>query len=161
MTDPQSIPLRDIHLPPAPPWWPPASGWWLLMGCLLAGVALYFWWRRRAHGSARAAARRELLALRERALNEDAATLLPEISVLLRRLSLSEYPRREIAGVTGEAWLEFLDRPLSGRPFSTGPGRILLDGPYRRNPQSVAIATLLDLCEQWVGALAQRRRKAG
>ena len=161
MTDPKSLPLRDIHLPPAPPWWPPAPGWWLLLGAALAGVALWFWWRRRARESALAAARRELQALRDRASNADAVIVLQQISVLLRRLALSEFPRREIAGVTGEAWLDFLDRPLSGRPFSTGPGRVLLDGPYRPKMKGVEIALLLELSEQWIAALAKPRGKTG
>lgn len=158
MTDPQSLPLRDIHLPPAPPWWPPAPGWWLLLATLVAGIAFYFWWRRRVRGSALMDAQLVLLELRGRAPDGDVRVLLQDLSVLLRRLAVSRFPRREIAGVTGEAWLEFLDRPLSGRPFSTGPGRILLDGPYRRNLQGVEITPLLDLCGEWLAALGRQRR---
>jgi len=156
----QTLPLRDIHLPPAPSWWPPAPGWWALGAGVLCALAFWFWWRRRAHGSAIDVARRELDALRERALREDARPLLQELSILLRRLAVSRFPRREIAGVTGTAWLEFLDRPLADQPFSTGAGRILIEGPYRRDTRDVELGPLLDLCSEWIAAL-ERQPGAG
>ncbi|MBI2993267.1 MAG: DUF4381 domain-containing protein [Gammaproteobacteria bacterium] len=153
MMDPQTLPLRDIHFPPDPSWWPPAPGWWVLAGCALCALVFWIWRRRRARLSAIDYARRELDALRERAVHEEAPALLRELSILLRRVAVSRFARREIAGVTGIAWLEFLDRPLAGRPFSTGAGRILLDGPYRRNVPNIELAPLFDLCRHWIAAL--------
>ena len=48
---PVTLPLHDIHLPPAISWWPPAPGWWLLL-CVfsLLIVAIYLarqHWQRR------------------------------------------------------------------------------------------------------------------
>lgn len=40
--------------------------------------------------------------------------------------------RSEVAGLTGQRWLEWLDQGLDGRPFSAGPGRPLAELPYRR-----------------------------
>ena len=44
---------------------------------------------------------------------------------------LAYAPRQEIAGLTGEAWLEWLDRDLSHPQFVAGPGRKLIELPYR------------------------------
>ena len=57
---------------------------------------------------------------------------LQEVSEILRRTMLAYAPRSEIAGLTGDAWLEWLDRDLPEPKFSNGPGRRLLDLPYRK-----------------------------
>jgi hypothetical protein len=111
--------LRDIHLPPEPSWWPPAPGWWVLA----ALVILAAWWTIRALRK-RALERRRAAALRA-AFDAAAAISAPAeklaaISELLRRAAPSA------ATLHGEDWLRFL-----GEEFSAGPGRVLLDGPYR------------------------------
>lgn len=45
---PDDLPLRDIHLPPAPPWWPPAPGWWVLFFSVCVAILLAYWLYRRA-----------------------------------------------------------------------------------------------------------------
>ena len=42
-----ALPLKPIHLPPAPGWWPPAPGWWLLALLTLILLGLCVWWWRR------------------------------------------------------------------------------------------------------------------
>ncbi|WP_152413228.1 DUF4381 family protein, partial [Xanthomonas graminis] len=39
---PQQLPLRDVHLPPAPAWWPPAPGWLLLGAAVLLALGIAF-----------------------------------------------------------------------------------------------------------------------
>jgi hypothetical protein len=84
--------------------------------------------------------------------------LLRQLSVLLRRVCISLYPRAEVAGLTGEAWLNFLDQPLTGRPFGTGNGRILVDAPYRRVIPPVEVQSLLTHCREWLDAVAVAAR---
>jgi len=159
MTDPLQLPLRDIHLPPAPGWWPPAPGWWLLALLLLVLVAAAFFWRRRREHMRRSAvsvARRELEALRRRAQEQEPVRVVAELSVLLRRLAISLFPRRATAGLTGAEWLGFLDRPFAERPFSEGPGRILVEAPYRPRVDKDEIMPLFPLCESWIEATSKR-----
>ena len=140
--DPQALPLRDIHLPGPVSWWPPAVGWWFVAGLvLLLAIAGVWWWRRWLGGRSRRLALAELERLAQRPEAEQLAAL----SLLLRQAALCSFPRAECAGLHGEAWLAFLDRPFKDRPFSQGVGRCLVDAPYR--PNSVIDSDeLLALC---------------
>jgi len=154
--NPAELPLRDIHLPPAPGWWPPAPGWWLLAAMLFAALAGYWWWRHRRRAlSAVVAARREVARLRLAAPQLGPSRLAQELSVLLRRAAISFYPRTAAAAITGEAWLRFLDQPLPGQPFTRGPGRLIAELPYRRTVSPEEAEPLLALCAQWVDAAAR------
>ncbi len=135
--DPASLSnLRDLALPAPVPWWPPAPGWWILAaGLLLAGLLL----------ALRAAARYRANAYRREALRDldalerdierdigrtDAARLAQRMAALLKRAALAAYPRSEVAGLSGAAWLAFLDRTARIDAFSKGPARRLPDLAY-------------------------------
>ena len=138
--DPQEIPLRGLHLPEAVGWWPLAPGWWLLIAAavIAAGLLLRAWLRRRAHAAARRKALRQLEDSRSAYVyHNNPVTLGAEVSELLRRTMLAYAPRAEVAGLTGDEWLAWLDRDLDEPRFRRGAGRSLLDLPYR-NPESVA-----------------------
>lgn len=125
--------LRDIHLPPEPGWWPPAPGWWLLAALVLVVVAILVVrglrsvrarrWRRRIRAEV------EHIAARH-AAQPDAARLAAELSGVMRRASLLLDPRA--AALRGEEWLAFLDARAGADTFRSGPGRALIDAPYRR-----------------------------
>lgn len=144
--------LRGYRLPDAPSWWPPAPGWWLLALVLLVLGALGVWWmlrRRRRHAAARQA-RRELAHLRSNMLEHGAsAAHVRELSRLLRRYAVAAFPQRKVASLTGEEWLQFLDQHGGGERFRKGPGRQLVDAPYRA--ESAASANeLAALVEEWI-----------
>ncbi|MCB1843195.1 MAG: DUF4381 domain-containing protein [Halioglobus sp.] len=132
--NPEDIPLRDLHLPEPIGWWPLAPGWWLLIALAAAGLCWLLWrawcqWRR-------AAARRVALAELGRlaaAYQQDgnAVALARHLSALTRRTMLAYAPRTDIAGLTGEAWLSWLDRGLPTPLFASGAGRELESLPYR------------------------------
>ena len=147
--DPQSLPLRDIHLPEAVGWWPQAPGWWLLAGLALLLAASLLWLRRQYR---RRRYRRLALRELEQLAGLPAAELAVGLSRLLRRAALSHFPRGECAGLSGEAWLAFLDRPFVERPFSQGIGRSLLEAPYRPTVDIDGPA-LLDLGRRWLKQL--------
>ena len=119
------LPLRDVHLPAAPGWWPLAPGWWLLIGVvtLIAVVvlAMYFIRRRRLQ---------RWMSLFDRQLQAAAQgpAKLAAASELLRRAARRLDP--QAVQLQGEAWLHFLDGP-KGDDFSSGDGRLLLDGGFR------------------------------
>jgi len=133
--NPEDLPLRDLHLPAPPGWWPPAPGWWLLMA-IAAGLLGWFAWRALSAWLAARPRRVALSSLKraeaEYAASGDVTRLAKTLSELLRRAMLAYVPRGEVAGLTGEAWLRFLDRGLDKPLFTGGPGRELEALPYRR-----------------------------
>lgn len=148
----QTLPLRDLHLPAPPGWWPPASGWWILAGLLVAaGLLLLLFWRRSRRLRYRRQALRRLAGL-EQANELAAISLLAELSALLRRAALCAYPDGSCAGLNGEDWLRFLDRPLKESSFSQGVGRCLATGPYRKTADFDR-AALLALCRRYLRRL--------
>ena len=149
----QAFQLRDIHLPGAPAFWPPAPGWWLAAAALLALLAwLTVVALRRYH--IRRRRRRMLCALAsvEHALaGESTPDALAQVSVLLRRLALMRFPRQQVASLTGNAWLRFLDESGGNGRFTEGPGRVLAAGPYQRSlPSDLDAAGLVVLVREWV-----------
>jgi hypothetical protein len=153
------LPLRDIHLPEPVSWWPPAPGWWLLLALLFA-AGLGAWLRQRHH--ARHELRRQALEELERIENrfgrgDDELRILEELSALLRRTAIARYPREQVASLTGQRWLRFLDGVMGGDGFSRGPGRALADAPYRPSIAADNIPDLIDLCRRWLDAEFRRK----
>jgi hypothetical protein len=77
--------------------------------------------------------------------------LAKELSELLRRSMLAYAPRGQVAGLTGDRWLEWLDQGLEGRPFTEGSGRNIEVLPYQR-PEKVSleadVSGLIDAVQQ-------------
>lgn len=133
--DPQALPLRGLHLPEPVGWWPLAPGWWVLIGIAACALCWFAWrqWVAWRQGRARRAALREFSRLVAQYRNSgDAVLFAKQLSQLLRRAMLAYAPRGEVAGLTGESWLRWLDRGLEQRPFETGAGRNIELLPYRR-----------------------------
>ena len=167
----ESLPLRDIHLPDPVGWWPPAPGWWLLLiiaAALTVAVYLFRYVRRRQ--LLKRTVRKELAVLRQRYNgNHDRVELLKSLSALMRRASISFYPRSQSASLTGEQWLQYLDRTAPRKEFQHGAGRVLATAPYLP-PKSIIetdFDALFALCEDWLkkqpepAYLTRRRGKLG
>ncbi|MGO6687204.1 DUF4381 domain-containing protein [Rhizobium leguminosarum] len=104
--------LHDIAMPAPVSWWPQTWGW-ALVAALLAFAVLLVIFRRirryRANGY-----RREALSLlegisdrlRHPATRPDAIQDLAEV---LKRTALAAWPRDEVASLSGDGWVRFLD----------------------------------------------------
>ncbi|MCI0667112.1 MAG: DUF4381 domain-containing protein, partial [Methylococcaceae bacterium] len=62
----------------------------------------------------------------------------------------------EIARLTGKDWLQFLEKTLDEPAFSEGPGKALIDAPYRQDAR-VDCDPLFSLCERWIESLPEIR----
>lgn len=144
--------LRPLHSPPPVDWWPPAPGWWVLATLLLVALGLA-WWRRR-HSVLRRAALSELRRL-ERTEPDD-TRLTIGVNQLLRRWALACFPRQQVAGLSGEAWLRFLDANARVEGFRSGPGRVLATAPFAPDC-TLDRAALVALARRWIQAVGRTR----
>jgi len=132
--DETQLPLRDLHLPDAIGWWPLAPGWWfvLLLTAVVIGYGVWRAFERWRHNAPRRYALRELARYEaEYRKHRNPVTLGKQLSELLRRGMLAYAPRDEVAGLTGEAWLSWLDNNMPLPYFHTEGGKSLLQLPYR------------------------------
>lgn len=150
--------LRDIHLPEPVSWWPPAPGWWLLIAAIIVIVTAFFI-SRKIYRSKQL--RRDIAAELDTIKKQFQQTgnksqLACALSALLRRACISYYPAKNIAGLTGEDWLAYLDdsntKATSEQRFQSETGKILLSAPYL--PENARLdydaQALLRLCESWL-----------
>lgn len=157
--NPAELGLRDIHLPDPVSWWPFAPGWWLLL--IIGAVLGYLLARRLRLTRVRRAARRALRTIAgEFQRHRDSKKLVRELSTLLRRVCLTYHPRRDVAHLTGAAWLDVLRRTAPDEAaFSDAVGVALAEGPY--NPSvDVDGDRLLDECTRWVDRLPPLEARA-
>lgn len=130
--------LRDIHEPAAPAWWPPAPGWWIVAGIVLAIIVAFAWraWRRRTLRLGAGRLFDATLAAHPPASPQRVAAM----SELLRRAARRIDPAAD--RLQGDDWLRFLDGDRPQASFGIGPGRILLDGGFRRVLDDIDMAAL-------------------
>lgn len=152
--------LRDISPPAEPAWWLPAPGHIALLLVLLTLVAILVYWRaRRRSGQLLEQARSELRRIEaEHARDGDASRLSRQLAGWLKRVALAAYPEKRLEGLTGRAWLEFLDQSPGGPVFSAGAGRVFAGDVYRRDVGADA-EELLHLCERWLDGLRPRLQR--
>lgn len=125
-SDPASLSaLHDIvEVAPVSPW-PWAPGWYALVA-IAAIFAL--------HAVLRAAWRSYVNRYRKLAIAELESLLheptssqetLRQTATLLKRTALMAWPREVVASLSGDHWLDFLDRSGHTQAFTQGSGRIL------------------------------------
>jgi len=160
---PEALNLRDIHLPEPISWWPVAPGWWLLLAALCLIIIVFFISRkiyisRQLNRDIKA----ELGQIKQQfEKTQNKSELARSLSILLRRASISFYPATDIAGLTGESWLSFLDESNASSSlnskFLSDTGKVLLSAPYLPesslagdNGQDYDAKKLIQLCESWL-----------
>ncbi|MGR5143209.1 DUF4381 domain-containing protein [Photobacterium sp. DNB23_23_1] len=101
--------LAPLDLLVEPSWWPLPLAAWFLLGGIVALVLLWSVYRYR-----KGRLRRKALMLLDTLEMEPN---LPALDRLLRQVALTYFPRDHIAGLTGDAWLKWLDRQTATPHF--------------------------------------------
>lgn len=160
---PEQLNLRDIHLPEAVSWWPPAPGWWILLASTVLIIAAVIILRKIYHSKQLSRdISAELDNIKQRfQKTQNKSQLARSLSILLRRASISYYPEADIAGLTGDDWLAYLDdsnaKSSAGNRFQSDTGRVLLTAPYLPDTDQQGhtrldfdAEKLIRLCESWL-----------
>ena len=146
-------PLKDIHMPPPISFWPPAPGWYvaLIFSLFLLFFLGYFLYKKHSGGRAK----RKALALLEvyggeYETHQNAALTSAQISQLLKRVALSYYPRAEVAGLWGDAWINFLNNTSHSIDFN--PVKALLLSTSFKEKEKTNLSPLIQCARQWIKA---------
>jgi hypothetical protein len=136
--------LHDIVLPEAVSYVPQTAVWYALFSSVLALLAWggIVWVRHERRNRYR---KRAL----DRLADIEARGAFAELPVLVKQTALSFAPRAEVASLSGDEWLRFLDATYRGDAFTRGPGRRLPVLAYGR-PHTVDVGELLTLVRRWI-----------
>jgi hypothetical protein len=111
--------------------WLPQTAGWAWLGMILLVVVLRYGWKR-VHRRYHNRYRREAIArLQQFAATNEQEFWLVELNKLLKITALAAFSREQVARLSGEEWLDFLNRHCSVPPFSLELKKILITGAYR------------------------------
>lgn len=120
----------EVVAPAAINWVPQTAGWAWLGVALLALLLRYGWqYVRRWH---RNRYRREAqVRLRRLAKTANHDAWLIELNKLLKLTALATFSREQVARLSGQAWVDFLERQCPTPTFSAQQRQLLAVGTYR------------------------------
>lgn len=144
--------LKDIQLPDPVPFWPPAPGWLALAVIILLGF-IYLLYRFYRVWQKKAAAKSALKQMHNCYLKyletNHHREYACQINILMKRVALGYHHPDEVAGLSGDQWLAFLDATGKTTDFTQGPASILASAPYGDNRQ-FDIQAVNQCCQSWV-----------
>lgn len=148
--------LRDIEGIDAISPWPLASGWWISIAFGLLVLGGTIWLLARLLTWLRSWKRDTLKKLDHLEKNLSSSTsgeTLAFLSEYLRRIAMRRFPRRECAGLVGDAWLNWL-KAHDPRQFDwTQKGKLLIKIPYAPSQNELPqqqIKELIQATRYWV-----------
>ncbi len=145
--------LRGIHLPPPITQYALAPGWYALI-ILLAALCCYSAYviiRTLKRAKRKRIVRTSLVDLKQ-AYHDKALPpheVVMQLSILLRRIALAYYPRRDVAALVGEAWLARLDTLAGATLLQSDTGRLLITAGYQAKCNA-PLDPLFPLIETWL-----------
>lgn len=136
--------LHDIVLTEPVTYLPQTTAWYVLFAILLIMivVAAIVWRRHARRNRYRKLALRRLTDIAER-------RAYGEIPALVKRTALCAYAREDVASLSGDAWLEFLDESYGGHEFTEGAGHILPSLAYGPS-DAVSSDDVVPLIKRWI-----------
>ena len=142
--------LKEIALPESVSYFPQTPAWYVLFGVIVV-LILFFLWKQYKHYQNNKYRR---VALTELSKIKSEKTFV-EIPELVKRVALVFSDRNEIASLSGDTWLEFLNKSYKGNGFSSEAGSLFVDLGYssqnRINQyQQSEMETLINLISKWI-----------
>lgn len=139
--------FNEVVSPEAISWWPQTVGWtWVAAGLLiLAGYhgwkRLVHWYRNRYRGEA-------INKLRQL---PDSGNTVVEVNRLLKLTALAAFSREQVASLSGEQWVGFLNAQCSEPVFDQAQGELLALAAYSgKTVEATAGRALLNASQAWI-----------
>lgn len=145
--------LPPIMLPEAISWWPLAIGWWLvIISSLLIALAISIYYVRsyKAKALKRAATQEGQQLYQAYLQTNDSYNYLIQYNQLLRRFCLQQFPDIFCASLSGDAWLQQLDKLAEKNLYQSSTGRQLLTLYQANCADDIDISALNALLNQWL-----------
>jgi hypothetical protein len=129
----------------------PQTAAWAWLGALLLALLLRFCWRRLRRWYRNRYRREAVARLSQLARDTDRDSWLVELNKLLKLTALAAFSHEQVARLSGEEWVDFLNGHCASPPFSAKQRSLLATGVY----SSVTLADttreqLLSACLYWV-----------
>jgi len=136
--------------------WPLAIGWWVLIACALLALGSALWLlscRLKYLKSWKRDALKRLDSLERNLSLSTSGETIAFLSEYLRRIAMRRFPRKECAGIVGDAWLKWLKEQDPKQFNWTEKGRPLIEIPYapaHRDLPMQQIKELIQAVRYWV-----------
>lgn len=140
----------EVVSPAAISWLPQTPGW-PVVGCVLLLLIGRYACRRLMHWYSNRYRREACRRLHQIAAAPDGTALTPQLNQLLKITAIAGFSREQVARLSGQAWIEFLNGSCPTPPFEQELGQWLAAGPYRGdNPRAPQGEQLIIACERWI-----------
>ena len=141
--------FAEVIAPEGISWLPQTIGW-LWLGLVILGLALYHGWRRAKHWYRNRYRREALLRLKALANRNDPGEIIADINRVLKITALVAYSRANVAKLSGQNWVDFLNQQCEQPPFSTEQMELLANAVYRQQETNSQHSQLLQASTLWV-----------
>ena len=140
----------EVVPPEAVSWLPQTSGW-LWLGAALLAVLAHYGWQRLRHWYRNRYRKEAVARLAQLAGTDSSGNLVAEVNRLLKLTALAAFSREQVASLSGEAWVDFLNRQCATPPFSAEQGQLLAVGAYTHQTLDRSSGQqLIAACLSWV-----------
>jgi len=152
--------LADIHLPKAVSNLPVAPGWIIIYVLFMALIGFsylsYKYFKKRRAVNLALKKLKELELLNEE--NYKNINVLAEISTILRRTALYYFKREDVASITGNSWIDFLNNKADKLIFTGKNANLLVQGPYR-NFREQDLNSLFAAVYEWLRIMSAKSQE--
>lgn len=148
--------LHDIEGLDAISPWPLAIGWWVLIACgvvILGGAIWLLKLRLDYLRSWKKDALRKLDDLERCLSSSTSGETVAFLSEYLRRIAVRRFPRKECAGLVGDAWLKWLKTHDPKQFDWSEKGKLLVEAPYAPAQTDLPLQQIKELIQavrHWV-----------